>query len=58
MSRKNVLDHMRRAGLSPEQIEQARRVLPDPVEALRDDDLLARFGSDRNSRIDRMSGNP
>jgi hypothetical protein len=57
-SRKNVLDHMRRAGLTSEQIERAGSVLPDPVAALRDDDLLARFGFDRNSRVDRMSGNP
>jgi hypothetical protein len=49
---------MRRAGLTSEQIERAGSVLPDPVAALRDDDLLARFGFDRNSRVDRMSGNP
>jgi hypothetical protein len=49
---------MRRSGVSGERLDDARVVLPDPVDMRRDDALLAEFGFDRNARVDRMSGNP
>ncbi len=58
VSREDVLDGMRRSGVSGERLGDARLALPDPVDMRRDDALLAEFGFDRNTRVDRMSGNP
>ncbi len=58
LSRERILDWMRRSGISPEQIEQARLVLPDSLHPDRHDHLLAPFGFDRDTRVERIIGDP
>ena len=49
---------MRRAGYSPEQIEEALRDLPDPIDTERDRDAVFKHGISLTTLTDRMGGSP
>lgn len=49
---------LRRAGYSPEQIEDVLRHLPDPIDLERDAEALFKLGVSRGALIDRMGGSP
>ena len=58
LHKERILDWMRRSGITPEVIDQARQVLPDSLHPDRHDHLLAPFGFDRATRVQRISGDP
>ena len=64
MEQKRLISHgeaeqmMRRAGYPREQIENALRQLPDPIDAERDSDVLVKYGMSPGALMDRMSGSP
>lgn len=49
---------LRRAGYSQEQIQEALRDLPDPIDTERDGDEIANRGITKSRLMDRMGGSP
>jgi hypothetical protein len=49
---------LRRAGYSPERIEELLRDLPDPIDAERDSVALVQRGMSPGELMDRMGGSP
>lgn len=58
LDRERILDWMRRSGINPDLIDQARRELPDSLHPDRPDHLLTPFGFDRATRVQKISGDP
>jgi hypothetical protein len=53
----NMLRLLRRIGRF-DVLEEADRLLPDPVDTVRDAQLLARYGLTRSQLTDRLGGSP
>ena len=49
---------LRRAGYSPEQVDDVLRHLPDPIDTERDGDALLKLGVTRGTLLDRLGGSP
>ena len=49
---------LRRAGYSPERIDDVVRHLPDPIDTERDGEALFKLGVSRGTLMDRMGGSP
>lgn len=64
MERTRLVSHaqaeqiLRRAGYSPEQIEDVLRDLPDPIDPDRDSEVLFKHGITQGGLMDRMGGSP
>jgi hypothetical protein len=58
LSKDAVMAVIRRAGFTPEMIEELATQLPDPVDLDRDSNLLARYGVTRTHLSDRLGGSP
>jgi hypothetical protein len=64
MEKKRLISHaeaaqiLRRAGFPQEQIDDALRELPDPIDTERYGDELLRHGISLGSLMDRMGGSP
>ena len=57
VSRRHVVEILRTAQL-PELVEEASRVLPDPVEYSHAERFLAQYGITKDELISRMGGSP
>ncbi|TML06926.1 MAG: hypothetical protein E6F94_02145 [Actinobacteria bacterium] len=57
VTRQHVVDVLSTAGL-PEEAEEARRSLPDPVDLERAAQFLERYGITKDVLISRMGGSP
>jgi hypothetical protein len=57
VNRQSVVSMLRRAGL-PELAEEARRMLPDPVEYSHTDRFLFQHGITKDELISRRGGSP
>jgi hypothetical protein len=57
VSRQHVVEILRTAQL-PNLVEEARRVLPDPVEYNRAERFLAQYGITKDVLISRAGGSP
>jgi hypothetical protein len=57
VKRQHVVDILRMAGL-PEVAEEARQVLPDPVEYNRAERFLAQYSITKDELISRLGGSP
>jgi hypothetical protein len=49
---------LRKAGFSPEQIEDVLRDIPDPIDSERDAEALLKHGITRGVLTDRLGGSP
>ena len=49
---------LRRAGYSDEQIDDVLRQVPDPIDSVRDADVLFKLGVSISALVDRMGGSP
>ncbi len=56
--RQQVLDVMQRAGYRPEQIQEAKGLLPESVDSHRDSVALAMLGLSQGELMDRMGSSP
>jgi hypothetical protein len=56
-SKQDILALMRRMGRG-DQIDEAKRILPDPVDLNRDEHLLARLGMSVDSAFNELGGRP
>jgi hypothetical protein len=57
-SHEEVAQVLRRAGYSDELISEVLSQLPDPIDLQRDQQILARYGLNRERLMDRMGGSP
>jgi hypothetical protein len=57
VTRQRIIELMHRLGMS-DQVPEALKTLPDPVDLRRDAAVLQRFGLGLESVIDRMGGSP
>ena len=57
VTRQHVVDILRTAGL-PDLAQEARRVLPDPVEYIHAERFLARYGITKDELISLRGGSP
>jgi hypothetical protein len=57
VARRHVMDILRVAGL-PDLAEEARQVLPDPVEYHHAERFLAQYGLTKDELISRAGGSP
>lgn len=57
LERAHVLDVMRRTGMH-DRMDEARRVLPDPVDLDRDQLLLRGLGLSADALVRRLGGSP
>ncbi len=58
VSKKKVLENMRRIGKSPREIADLDTALPDPVDLKRDAAVLRSYGLSRSILMDRLGGSP
>lgn len=58
LSKKKLIEVLRRTGESAEQLAILERELPDPVDLKRDAGLLQSHGINRNVLQDRLGGSP
>jgi hypothetical protein len=56
LSKAKVVDTLRRAGYTPELIDEVASQLPDPVDLDQSASLLARYGITRGQLMDRLGG--
>jgi hypothetical protein len=57
ISKQEAIALLRRWGMG-HLVEAAQRELPDTIDLVRDQDLLARYGMTRGQLIDRAGGSP
>jgi hypothetical protein len=57
MAKKDLLALLRRVGWA-DLIEEVDRSLPDPVDTVRDGQLLAHYGLTSGQLVDRLGGSP
>jgi hypothetical protein len=58
LSKATVIEIIRRAGYTPEVIDELSSHLQDPVDLDRDASLLAHYGVTRTALTDRLGGSP
>ncbi|HWC39235.1 MAG TPA: hypothetical protein VG476_11930 [Acidimicrobiales bacterium] len=58
LSKATVIEIIRRAGYTPEVVDEIASRLQDPVDLDRDASLLAHYGVTRTALTDRLGGSP
>lgn len=58
LSKATVIAIIRRAGYTPEVVDEISSQLQDPVDLDRDASLLAHYGVTRTALMDRLGGSP
>jgi hypothetical protein len=58
LSRAEILKMLHRAGYPPDVVAEIEAQLPDPIDLLRDRDVLIRYGITTEALVSRLGGSP